>query len=56
VPNPDDPTPHDQHEAIEELVILSRAAQGLPPKITDPKTLRRVAALLGFTDRSHDQS
>ena len=33
-------------EAARRLVSESRAAQGLPPKITDPVVIRRVAALL----------
>jgi hypothetical protein len=31
---------------IEELVSVSRAAQGLPPKIEDPAVLEQVAALV----------
>ena len=31
---------------IEERVAASRAAQGLPAKVTDPATLARIAALL----------
>ena len=31
---------------IEERVAASRAAQGLPTKVTDPAALARVAALL----------
>jgi hypothetical protein len=30
----------------EEYVTASRAAQGLPPTITDPATLAKVAAIL----------
>ena len=33
-------------QAARRLVRESRAAQGLPPKITDPVVIRRVAALL----------
>jgi hypothetical protein len=33
-------------EATRRLVRESRAAQGLPPTITDPVVIRRVAALL----------
>lgn len=34
-------------EQIEEFVERSRTAQGLPPKVTDPTVLRKVAILLG---------
>jgi hypothetical protein len=30
---------------IAERVAASRAAQGLPPKVTDPATVERVAAV-----------
>lgn len=33
-------------DRIRESVAASRAAQGLPPTITDPATLERVAAIL----------
>lgn len=32
--------------AIDELVGASRARQGLPPKVTDPATVARLAALI----------
>jgi hypothetical protein len=35
--------------ALAELVAASRARQGLPPRVDDPGTLRRVAALLATT-------
>jgi hypothetical protein len=39
--------PRDADElTIQERVAASRAAQGLPPVITDPATIERVAALL----------
>lgn len=31
---------------VEELVAASRAQQGLPPKVADPATITRLAALL----------
>lgn len=33
-------------EHLREAVAASRAAQGLPPTVTDPATLERVAAVL----------
>lgn len=33
-------------EELAEFVARSRAAQGLPPRVTDPTILRRIAALL----------
>jgi hypothetical protein len=33
-------------EDLARLVARSRAAQGLPPRVTDPTTLARIAALL----------
>jgi excisionase family DNA binding protein len=32
--------------SLAELVVSSRAAQGLPPTVTDPDVLKRVAAVL----------
>jgi hypothetical protein len=32
---------------LREFVTASRARQGLPPRVEDPATLRRLAALLG---------
>ena len=32
-----------------ELVTLSRAAQGLPARITDPTAIARLAGLLAFS-------
>lgn len=34
-------------EDVERMVKISCAAQGVPEKVTDPTTLRRVAALFG---------
>lgn len=34
---------------IAEIVAESRAAQGLPPKITDPVTLQRIAKVVVAT-------
>lgn len=34
---------------ITERVAASRAAQGLPPTITDPQALARIAAVLRVT-------
>ena len=36
-------------DAIAQLVARSRAAQGLPPQVTDAATLARVAALVAPT-------
>lgn len=36
----------DDDDAIARIVAESRAAQGLPPTVTDPATLARVARLL----------
>lgn len=33
-------------DELEEWVARSRAAQGLPPKVTDPVALARVARLI----------
>ena len=33
-------------EAVAQLVAESRARQGLPPRVTEPSTLRAVALLL----------
>lgn len=35
--------------SIAERVAASRAAQGLPPKISDPDTLARIAAVVRST-------
>jgi hypothetical protein len=50
---PDAPTGHptwdalpDDDDEIRELVERSCAEQGLPVKVTDPATVRRVATLL----------
>lgn len=37
---------------LAKWVEQSRKAQGLPPKITDPVVLRKVAVLLGLGDGS----
>jgi hypothetical protein len=37
---------------IAERVAASRAAQGLPPKITDPQIIARIAAVLRSTGSS----
>jgi hypothetical protein len=34
------------NEHLRAAVAASRAAQGLPPRVTDPATLERVAAVL----------
>lgn len=37
---------HDVQATARRLVERTRAAQGLPPTITDPTALRRIAALM----------
>lgn len=41
-------------EQIAAKVLETRTAQGLPPKITDPATLHRVAQLLAEQPRNQD--
>ena len=36
----------DPRAAVAEIVRASRAAQGLPPTVTDPSVLARLAVLL----------
>lgn len=36
----------DRELTVQERVTASRAAQGLPPVITDPAAIERVAAIL----------
>lgn len=37
---------NDQTENVRTIVATSRRDQGLPPKVEDPATLRRIARLL----------
>lgn len=39
---------------VARIVAESRAAQGLPPKVTDPATLGRVVAILGCARPARD--
>lgn len=39
----------DNH-GLEQWVAQSRAAQGLPPKVTDPATLRLIARMIGASE------
>src|SRR4051812_16138572 len=41
-----------EREELARLVARSRAAQGLPPRVTDPTTLSRMAALLALAPSS----
>lgn len=47
-------TPAEIHKAGEELAARTRKAQGLPAKVRDVQTARRIAALLakGVADGS----
>lgn len=41
-----DMTDEEQRAIAAEMVRESRARQGLPPKVTDPEALRRLAVLI----------
>lgn len=38
-----------------ELVAVSRAAQGLPPNVTDPGALSRLAAILAASGHARNE-
>ena len=47
--------PADDADLVRAWVFSSRAAQGLPPTVTDPGVVARVAVLLGAAGASRPQ-
>lgn len=46
------PEREDARSELAEYVKRTRAAAGLPPKIEDPETIRRLAAIFARADRN----